>query len=172
MTIIRAQAGNRGGLRRRLRRLGWPTALATPVLSLAATGGNPGQPAIRSSTCSACPACSRWPCKVKIAELNRTAARGFGVERRRRPSTSATAATEQAVPGLAAQRHRRAAALRSSPSFDGDDVDIGIRYLQQHGVIRLLSEPTLVTLSGRPATFIAGGEFAVPTSSAASASTP
>jgi pilus assembly protein CpaC len=30
-------------------------------------------------------------------------------------------------------------------------------------VIKLLSEPTLVTLSGRPATFIAGGEFAVPT---------
>jgi pilus assembly protein CpaC len=27
----------------------------------------------------------------------------------------------------------------------------------------MLSEPTLVTLSGRPATFIAGGEFAVPT---------
>src|SRR5207253_7623022 len=38
-----------------------------------------------------------------------------------------------------------------------------LRYLQERGVIRLLSEPTLVTLSGRPATFIAGGEFAVPT---------
>jgi pilus assembly protein CpaC len=31
------------------------------------------------------------------------------------------------------------------------------------GVLRLLSEPTLVTLSGQPATFVAGGEFAVPT---------
>ncbi|NMC18945.1 MAG: type II and III secretion system protein, partial [Thermogutta sp.] len=30
-------------------------------------------------------------------------------------------------------------------------------------MLRMLSEPTLVTLSGRPATFIAGGEFAVPT---------
>jgi pilus assembly protein CpaC len=30
-------------------------------------------------------------------------------------------------------------------------------------VIRLLSEPTLVTMSGTPATFVAGGEFAVPT---------
>jgi pilus assembly protein CpaC len=48
-------------------------------------------------------------------------------------------------------------------SFSGDDVNIGIRYLQEQGVVKLLSEPTLVTLSGRPATFIAGGEFAVPT---------
>ncbi len=30
-------------------------------------------------------------------------------------------------------------------------------------MVELLSEPTLVTLSGNPATFIAGGEFAVPT---------
>jgi pilus assembly protein CpaC len=48
-------------------------------------------------------------------------------------------------------------------SFGGQEVNIGLRYLQERGVIRLLSEPTLVTLSGRPATFIAGGEFAVPT---------
>jgi pilus assembly protein CpaC len=38
-----------------------------------------------------------------------------------------------------------------------------VHYLEEHGVVRMLSEPTLVTLSGRPATFIAGGEFAVPT---------
>ena len=47
--------------------------------------------------------------------------------------------------------------------FDGDDIQIGVRWLEQEGVLRMLSEPTLVTLSGRPATFVAGGEFAVPT---------
>jgi pilus assembly protein CpaC len=47
--------------------------------------------------------------------------------------------------------------------FDGDDIQGGISYLQQRGVVRLLSEPTLVTMSGRSATFVAGGEFAVPT---------
>jgi pilus assembly protein CpaC len=47
--------------------------------------------------------------------------------------------------------------------FDGDDIQVGIHYLQQRGVVRLLSEPTLVTMSGRSATFVAGGEFAVPT---------
>ncbi len=48
-------------------------------------------------------------------------------------------------------------------SFDGDDIQIGVNYLQQRGVVRLLSEPTVVTMSGQSATFVAGGEFAVPT---------
>ena len=48
-------------------------------------------------------------------------------------------------------------------TFDNDKLNFGIRYLEQHGVVRMLSEPTLVTLSGQPASFIAGGEFAVPT---------
>ena len=48
-------------------------------------------------------------------------------------------------------------------TFDNGNLNFGIHYLEQHGVMRMLSEPTLVTLSGRPATFIAGGEFAVPT---------
>jgi pilus assembly protein CpaC len=59
------------------------------------------------------------------------------------------------------------AATGGSPSllarFDAGDIEIGIDYLVQNGVIRLLSEPTLVTMSGTPATFVAGGEFAVPT---------
>jgi len=48
-------------------------------------------------------------------------------------------------------------------NIDGDDISVGLSILSENGVIRLLSEPTLVTLSGNPATFIAGGEFAVPT---------
>ena len=48
-------------------------------------------------------------------------------------------------------------------TFDNDKLNFGIHYLEQHGVMRMLSEPTLVTLSGRPASFLAGGEFAVPT---------
>ena len=48
-------------------------------------------------------------------------------------------------------------------NFSNDQLNFGIHYLEQHGVVRLLSEPTLVTISGKPANFIAGGEFAVPT---------
>ena len=48
-------------------------------------------------------------------------------------------------------------------NFSNDQLSFGISYLEQHGVVRLLSEPTLVTMSGKPANFVAGGEFAVPT---------
>lgn len=102
--------------------------------------------------------------KVKIAELNRTAARGFGVDVETNINVSDSA-------GLFVQSMLNATtalgSVGSGPSvisqFSGDDIQIGVRWLEQEGVIRMLSEPTLVTLSGRPATFVAGGEFAVPT---------
>jgi len=93
---------------------------------------------------------------VKIAELNRSAARRFGVDLDVSISDG----------NLVIQSLLNAASGSSASiigMFDGDDVNFGIHYLEQHGVVRLLSEPTLVTLSGRPATFLAGGEFAVPT---------
>ena len=104
--------------------------------------------------------------RVKIAELNRSAARGFGV------NVAANIDFGDAVNGskllLASLLNTNVPGSAGGgasviANISGDDASIGIRYLQQHGVIRLLSEPTLVTLSGRPATFVAGGEFAVPT---------
>jgi pilus assembly protein CpaC len=156
MTIIRAQAGNiRGGA---AGGLGLTEGLATPVLSLAATGNNPG-PGYTIINMLRVPGVQQVALKVKIAELNRSAARGFGVD-----VVGALdiwngdelifASILNAIGG---------GGTSVIASLDGGDLDIGIRYLQQRGVIRLLSEPTLVTLSGRPATFIAGGEFAVPT---------
>ena len=97
--------------------------------------------------------------RVKIAELNRSATRGFGVNVDTDINISETA-------GLFVESMLNAVG-GDAPSvlaqFDGDDIGIGIRWLEQEGVIRMLSEPTLVTMSGRPATFVAGGEFAVPT---------
>jgi pilus assembly protein CpaC len=161
MTIVRAQ-GIRGGAAG-LGGLGFGLAegAATPVLSLQATGGNPG-PAYQIINMLRVPGVQQVALKVKIAELNRSAARGFGVD------VNAAISFSDSVEG---SKLFLASLLNASntggtsllTSFSGDDVSIGIRYLQERGVIRLLSEPTLVTLSGRPATFIAGGEFAVPT---------
>lgn len=98
--------------------------------------------------------------RVKIAELNRSAARGFGVD------VSDTAIDFGGTSALFLESMLNAAGGNAPAllaQFDGDDINFGIRYLQQHGVVRVLSEPTLVTMSGKPATFIAGGEFAVPT---------
>jgi pilus assembly protein CpaC len=100
--------------------------------------------------------------RVKIAELNRTAARGFGVDVQGNVAFSdSPEGTDLFFNSILNMAGGGAPALLAQ--FDGDDISIGIRYLQQQGVIRLLSEPTLVTMSGRPATFVAGGEFAVPT---------
>jgi len=98
--------------------------------------------------------------RVKIAELNRTAARNFGMNLQGHIDVgdSSKILLNSVLGNNGGQ---------SQPSvlfnIDGDDLSISLNTLQQHGVIKLLSEPTLVTLSGNPATFIAGGEFAVPT---------
>jgi pilus assembly protein CpaC len=163
MTIVRAQATIRGGT--------GPGGLgggygigegaATPVLSLQATGGNPG-PAYQIINMLRVPGVQQVALKVKIAELNRSAARGFGVDLNAAISFSdSVEGSKLFLSSLLNASNNGGTSLLTS--FSGDDVSIGIRYLQERGVIRLLSEPTLVTLSGRPATFIAGGEFAVPT---------
>jgi len=105
--------------------------------------------------------------RVKIAELNRSAARDFGVD----IDAAFDAGSGQliirsllnAVSGGRTGNIAGAASGSILGSFDANTINFGIRYLESHGVIRMLSEPTLVTLSGQPATFMAGGEFAVPT---------
>jgi pilus assembly protein CpaC len=161
MTIVRAQAGIRGGVGGVGGFGGLGEGAATPVLSLQATGGNPG-PAYQIINMLRVPGVQQVALKVKIAELNRSAARGFGVDLDANINFSdSVEGSKLFLSSLLNASNAGGTSLLTS--FSGDDVSIGIRYLQQRGVVRLLSEPTLVTLSGRPATFIAGGEFAVPT---------
>lgn len=94
--------------------------------------------------------------KVKIAELDRSAARRFGVDLDMRFADS-----NVILQSMIAAASGGAANVIGS--FDARQINFGVHFLQQEGVIRLLSEPTLVTMSGRPASFVAGGEFAVPT---------
>ena len=48
--------------------------------------------------------------------------------------------------------------------LDSGDVQFFLSALASHGYGKVLAEPTLVTISGKTARFLAGGEFAVPTS--------
>jgi len=96
--------------------------------------------------------------RVKIAELNRSAARNFGVDV---DAAFAVNGGQLIVQSLLNQLAGGAPSILGN--FDNDDINFGIHYLERHGVVRMLSEPTLVTLSGKPASFVAGGEFAVPT---------
>jgi pilus assembly protein CpaC len=165
LTIVRTQgqalgaySGNAGGM-------GVADSAATGVIPAAAAGALANQPAYQIVNMLRVPGVQQVALRVKIAELNRSAARGFGV------NVAADIDFGDAVNGskllLASLLNANTGVPGSGTSvianISGDDASIGIRYLQSHGVIRLLSEPTLVTLSGRPATFVAGGEFAVPT---------
>ena len=99
--------------------------------------------------------------RVKIAEVNRSAGRGLNSDLSAKldfGGENGSGIFLQSIAGLMAGQSSSLLA-----QFDGDDIQIGLNYLEEHGVLRLLSEPTVVTLSGRPATFVAGGEFAVPT---------
>jgi pilus assembly protein CpaC len=81
--------------------------------------------------------------------------------------------------------------VSSSPSFSGLPVAVGnqinsvfrftglgatwttfIDALQEEGLLKVLAEPTLITLSGKGANFLAGGEFPVPVPQAGIAGTP
>ena len=96
--------------------------------------------------------------RVKIAELNRSAARNFGVDV---DAAFAVGSGQLIVRSLLNQLTGGSANILGN--FDHEEINFGIYFLERHGVLRMLSEPTLVTLSGRPASFVAGGEFAVPT---------
>ncbi len=96
--------------------------------------------------------------RVKVAELNRSAARNFGIDLDMHIDFSDGQVVIRSL--LNAMSGSTATVLSS---FDNNKINVGLHYLQQQGVIKLLSEPTVVTMSGYPASFQAGGEFAVPT---------
>ena len=157
LTIIRGEAlagrngnGNGGGYNANTLIDG---QAATP-LSNDATG-NP-MPASNIVNMLRVPGVQQVALRVKIAELNRSAARHFGVNLDMQFDVGSGALILQSLlnpPGTAS----------ILGSFDNNQINFGVHYLKKHGVLRILSEPTLVTLSGRPASFVAGGEFAVPT---------
>jgi pilus assembly protein CpaC len=88
--------------------------------------------------------------KVRVAELTRTALRQMGVDFR----ATAGDFTLNSFLGVTSA---------FSAVLNTDDVYLAIKALSSNTYSKILAEPNLVTLNGRPASFIAGGEFAVPT---------
>ncbi len=90
---------------------------------------------------------------VTIAELNRSQARNLGVNFNvlfDNGRHAITTAISGGIPTL-------------SGVFENGDITALINALASNGTAKILSRPSLTTLSGRPAQFLAGGEFAVPT---------
>jgi len=87
--------------------------------------------------------------KVQIAELNRTAIREFGAEFLLNSNNSilqTLISPTATVFGI----------------LDSGRFTYSINALRDNGMLKILAEPTLVTLSGEEASFLAGGEFPVP----------
>ncbi|EAQ80150.1 type II and III secretion system protein family protein [Blastopirellula marina] len=89
--------------------------------------------------------------KVRVAELSRQAARELGMDFSVMEESFSIAHTIMGGAG------------NLSAILDGGDVELFIRAFSSNGSAKILAEPTLMTLSGQSASFIAGGEFAVPT---------
>lgn len=87
--------------------------------------------------------------KVRVAELSRTALRKMGAE-------LSVQAGEFAFDSFLGLSGAVTAVLET------DDVQLTLEALSTNSYGKILAEPNLVTLSGHSASFLAGGEFAVP----------
>jgi pilus assembly protein CpaC len=98
--------------------------------------------------------------KVKIAELNRSAIRQFGVNFE---YLGPDATVISAIGGIASAA---GGALGVDQQlfgvFDSGRLQLFINALRQNDLVKILAEPTLVTLDGQPASFQAGGQFPYP----------
>lgn len=90
--------------------------------------------------------------KVRIAQLDRTATRALGA------NFDFTVKDFFFAGGFAT-----GADAILTGMFNDSDFNLVLRALQANGSAKILAEPTLTTISGVPASFHSGGQFAVPT---------
>jgi pilus assembly protein CpaC len=112
--------------------------------------------------------------KVRVAELNRTALRTIGGEILGvDPATGAILGTQIGGAGVSGTGtftpNLAASAIGTTAGsttifgiLQSAHVEFLINALRSNAVMKILAEPNLVTLSGHPADFLAGGEFPVP----------
>ena len=99
--------------------------------------------------------------KVRIAELTRTAGRALGAQLNRIQigdiGGGSNGGIDEAVAALAP------GSAQLSGVFKNASFDLALQALVSNGTAKVLAEPNLITLSGQSATFLSGGQFAVPT---------
>lgn len=100
--------------------------------------------------------------QVKIAELNRSGLREIGADIFVNAAPDAVIGTQIGgavadLLGLGLGNPTTAFGI-----FSGGDTQIFLRALRRNRLLTILAEPNLVTMSGHPANFLAGGQFPVP----------
>jgi len=112
---------------------------------------------------------------VRIAEMSRSLGRKLGINFNAVGSSGkqfwiSTLDNISAVKALSATENFKEKALELSSSINAifrlyaDEVPwtFLIDALKEQGVVKILAEPTLITLSGKSANFLAGGEYPIP----------
>jgi len=108
--------------------------------------------------------------QVRVAEISRNVLKELGLN-----LFDAVAGTFSTLTsGDLSLRVASAAPTIDTPFFNGainytpktgDTLTVSINALERNGLIKTLAEPNLTTISGEPATFLAGGEFPIPVAS-------
>jgi pilus assembly protein CpaC len=99
--------------------------------------------------------------KVTVAEVNRQVARMLGIDLTASLSGGLVAKLVSELPKGGVANLANGSSLTLSGA--GNSVTAALKALEQQRAVRTLAEPTLTALSGQPADFLAGGQFAVPT---------
>lgn len=103
--------------------------------------------------------------RVSVAEVNRSAARSIGMDFSITNGRGLTVFAQQTAAVTSAALSGAAAATSGANlpvMLDNGQISLAIRALRTLNLARSLAEPNLVTLNGQPATFLAGGQFPVP----------
>jgi len=104
--------------------------------------------------------------KVTIAEIQRTVLKQMGVDLNAALDIGSTIVNfATANPFTLANGLLSSTNLNVQQSFGGNTVGAVIRAMERNGLLRTLAEPTLTTVSGETANFLAGGEFPIPVAS-------
>jgi pilus assembly protein CpaC len=105
--------------------------------------------------------------KLRIVEVDRTKLEQFGINFFHGGSVPASISTEQFSSGATTSAGVGSALSVGDPLnlflySASSNIGATIKDLEQRQILQVLAEPTLTTLSGKPARFLSGGEFPFP----------
>jgi pilus assembly protein CpaC len=98
--------------------------------------------------------------RLQAIEVSRTKLRKLGVDVATTSGNQAIASSLQQAFTIDATADKKEAKTQVFESTD--TVFSFIRVLRENNIAKVLAEPSLVTVSGRPASFLVGGEFPIP----------
>ena len=94
--------------------------------------------------------------EVRVSEMSRGTVKQLGIN-------SFSWGSSGSAGGIARPGDVQAGPFQAALTLFGPNIDIQLEALERQGLVRTLAQPNLVALSGETASFLAGGEFPIPT---------